>query len=147
MQIHKWHLFCVFFFFFHVTLSSSWYQMHPRIGWNSDPRTSDISSDLRAEHEGLQCERSQTHPLSHTQKSLFHTTEPLCSCSAHLPAQPLVYKTGAGWYGRGMAQAILQYFLYAWHRQQGRSSHKHLAQLSLFFSLFISFSNVFPGVC
>lgn len=57
---------------FHIAVSSYWYQMHPRIDWDSNPRTSDISSDSELSVKVCMNVAKHTHSATYKFTALFH---------------------------------------------------------------------------
>lgn len=66
-----------------VAVSSYWYQMHPRIDWNTDPRTSDISRDSKLSRKvcGLNAAK-HTHSATYKFTLFFHWASVLLSQTA-----------------------------------------------------------------
>lgn len=70
---YMYDIFCIMCHLLHIAVSSYWYQMHPRIDWNSDPRKSDISSDSELSMKvcGMNAAK-HTHSATYKFTVLFH---------------------------------------------------------------------------
>lgn len=136
---------------FHVTLSSYWYQMHPRIDWNSDPRTSDISSDSELRMNACSVNVAKhTHSATFKISVLFHwgsvlilQTTPSTATGLQDERWTVMKRHGTGYLNNSVLPPVL---VICMARQRRCTSHKRLAQLSLF-SPVSSVSALYPQWC